>query len=110
MPPNAELLPGTLDVLILKAVSLGRFWHMHRSELIARVRSLWRGLRNRDPVDKQMLDEFHLHIELRTADLIRTRLTQVSVVGLARHSQTAWLVSRGSTGRNACGRGVICHS
>ncbi len=37
MPPNAELLPGTLDVLILKAVSLGR---LHGYGVLLRIEQI----------------------------------------------------------------------
>ena len=41
---------------------------------IARVRSLWRGLRWRSDVEAEMTEEFRLHLELRTEDLIRQGL------------------------------------
>lgn len=42
--------------------------------VIARLRSLWRGLRRRDQVEAEMAEEFRLHLELRTADLVREGL------------------------------------
>jgi predicted permease len=39
--------------------------------LLARLRSLWRGLRRRDTVEAEIAEEFEHHIELRTKDLIR---------------------------------------
>ena len=40
MPPSAELLPGTLDLLILKAVSLGR---LHGYGVLLRIEQISRG-------------------------------------------------------------------
>jgi len=40
MPPAAELLPGTLDLLILKAVSLGR---LHGYGALLRIEQISRG-------------------------------------------------------------------
>ena len=39
--------------------------------LISRVRSLWRGLRARAVVERDMTDEFAAHLELRASDLAR---------------------------------------
>lgn len=39
--------------------------------LMARLRSLWRGLRRRALVEDEMREEFRQHLELRTEDLIR---------------------------------------
>src|SRR6476619_1521835 len=39
MPPSAELLPGTLDLLILEAVSLGR---LHGYGVLLRIEQIWR--------------------------------------------------------------------
>ena len=41
------------------------------AELIARVRSLWRGVVRTRQVDADLNEEFRLHIELRAADLVR---------------------------------------
>jgi len=38
--------------------------------LIARARSVWRGIRRRDDVEAEIAAEFRLHLELRTAHLI----------------------------------------
>jgi putative ABC transport system permease protein len=43
--------------------------------LIARLRSLWRGLRRRSDVESEMTEEFRLHVELRAADLVRSGLS-----------------------------------
>ena len=43
--------------------------------LIARVRSLWTGARRPDEIDADMQEEFRLHQEMRTDDLIRSGLT-----------------------------------
>jgi len=40
MPPSADLLPGTLDLLILKAVSLGR---LHGYGVLLRIEQISRG-------------------------------------------------------------------
>ncbi|NIR43190.1 MAG: FtsX-like permease family protein [Gemmatimonadetes bacterium] len=40
------------------------------SQLLARLRSLWRGLRHRADVEAEMAEEFRHHIALRTEDLI----------------------------------------
>jgi hypothetical protein len=45
---------------------------MHR--ILARVRSFWRDWRGPAQLDAEMQDEFRLHIELRTEDLIRSGL------------------------------------
>ncbi|MEP6833810.1 MAG: ABC transporter permease [Gemmatimonas sp.] len=75
---------------------------MYPSELVARVRSLWRGLRNRDTVETQMLEEFRLHLELRTADLVRTGLTEEQAARQARlefgHSEHHRVDARQSRG------------
>src|SRR5262245_13800966 len=39
--------------------------------LISRARSLWRGLRTRVTIERDMSEEFRTHIELRAADLVR---------------------------------------
>src|SRR5687768_5637972 len=43
--------------------------------LIARARSLWRGVRRRGAVEVEMAEEFRHHLELRVADLERAGLT-----------------------------------
>ncbi len=40
MPPHAMLLPGTLDVLVLKAVSLG---HLHGYGVLLRIEQITKG-------------------------------------------------------------------
>ena len=40
MPPRATLLPGTLDVLVLKAVSLG---HLHGYGVLLRIEQITKG-------------------------------------------------------------------
>ena len=45
------------------------------SELVARVRSLWRGVVRTRQVDADLNEEFRLHIELRAADLVRAGMT-----------------------------------
>ena len=48
-------------------------WRMV-SGLVARTRSLWRGIRRGDGLRAEMDEEFRLHVELRTEDLIRSGL------------------------------------
>jgi len=52
--------------------------------LVARVRSLWRGVRRRDDVEAEMAEEFRLHIELRTEDLVRSGLAPADAARRAR--------------------------
>ena len=52
--------------------------------IVARARSLWRGIRRRSDVDAEMEEEFRAHIELRTADLIRTGLAPDAAARKAR--------------------------
>ncbi len=47
---------------------------MRPSGLVARLRSLWRGLLHRADIEAEMTDEFRQHLELRTEDLIRRGL------------------------------------
>src|SRR5687767_11124317 len=47
---------------------------MAADNMIARLRSLWRGLSRRLTIEAEMTEEFRLHLELRTADLIRAGL------------------------------------
>ena len=44
------------------------------SALVARTRSLWRGIRRGDGLRAEMDEEFRLHLELRTEDLTRSGL------------------------------------
>lgn len=41
------------------------------SGIIARLRSLWRGIRRREAIEAEMREEFQHHLELRTEDLMR---------------------------------------
>jgi putative ABC transport system permease protein len=52
--------------------------------LIARVRSLWFGVRRRVDVEGDMNDEFRLHVELRAADLERSGLSPAEATRQAR--------------------------
>ena len=54
------------------------------SQLIARVRSLWRGVVRTRHVDADLNDEFRLHMELRAADLIRAGMTPADAARKAR--------------------------
>ena len=51
---------------------------------LARVRSLWRGLRRRADVEADMAEEFRLHQELRAADLVRAGLSPAEAARQAR--------------------------
>jgi len=53
-------------------------------ELIARVRSLWRGVARTRQVDADLNEEFRLHIELRAADLVRAGMTPAEAARKAR--------------------------
>ena len=52
--------------------------------IVARARSLWRGIRRRDEVEADMNEEFRLHQELRAADLVRSGLTPAAAERQAR--------------------------
>jgi putative ABC transport system permease protein len=54
------------------------------SALVARLRSLWRGLRRRAEVEAEMSAEFRQHLELRTEDLVRRGLTPAEAARQAR--------------------------
>jgi predicted permease len=52
--------------------------------MMARLRSLWRGIRQRSAVEEEMGAEFRLHVELRAADLSRAGLSQAAALQQAR--------------------------
>lgn len=52
--------------------------------LLARLRSLWHGLRRRDEIEAEMNEEFRHHLELRTEDLIRRGLPPAEAARRAR--------------------------
>ena len=54
------------------------------SQLIARARSLWRGVRSPAEVDADMKEEFRLHMELRAADLVRSGVAPAEAARRAR--------------------------
>ena len=54
------------------------------SNLVARLRSLGRAIRHRSDIESEMAEEFRLHVELRTADLIRWGLTPAEATRQAR--------------------------
>jgi putative ABC transport system permease protein len=54
------------------------------SELIARVRSLWRGVVRTRQVDGDLTEEFRHHMELRAADLVRAGMTPAEAARKAR--------------------------
>ncbi len=54
------------------------------SGILARARSLWRGVRGRTAVEAEMQEEFRLHVELRARDLERTGLSPESALLRAR--------------------------
>jgi hypothetical protein len=54
------------------------------AELIARTRSLWRGIFRTRRVDAELQDEFRLHMELRAGDLVRAGMTPAEAARKAR--------------------------
>ncbi|HEX7123963.1 MAG TPA: permease prefix domain 1-containing protein [Gemmatimonadaceae bacterium] len=54
------------------------------SGIVARLRSLWDGVRRRDRIEASMDDEFRLHLELRAQDLVRHGLTPEQATRQAR--------------------------
>ena len=52
--------------------------------IIARVRSVWRGLRRRDELEREMAEEFRHHVEMRTADLMGRGLSSDAALRQAR--------------------------
>ena len=54
------------------------------SGLVARARSLWKGVARPQSIDAEMQAEFALHIELRTKDLIRSGLAPDEAARIAR--------------------------
>src|ERR687895_171028 len=54
------------------------------SEIIARARSLWRGVRRTEAVNAEMSEEFRLHMELRAADLVRSGMSSAEAARQAR--------------------------
>jgi len=54
------------------------------AELMARVRSLWRGVVHTREVDADLNEEFRLHIELRAADLVRDGMSTADATRKAR--------------------------
>jgi putative ABC transport system permease protein len=54
------------------------------AELMARVRSLWRGVVRTRQVDADLNEEFRLHIELRASDLVRAGMSSADATRKAR--------------------------
>ena len=54
------------------------------SNLVARARSLWKGIRRRPDVESEMAEEFRLHQEMRAADLVRAGLSPAAAARQAR--------------------------
>ena len=54
------------------------------SGIVARARSMWRGVRQRPDVEADMNDEFRLHVELRAADLVRSGLSPAAAARQAK--------------------------
>jgi putative ABC transport system permease protein len=52
--------------------------------LIARVRSLWRGVRRRAEIEAEMNEEFRLHVELRAQDYVRSGMSEPEAMRRAR--------------------------
>ena len=61
--------------------------------LSARVRSLWRGIRRGADVESEMAEEFRLHVELRTADLVRGGLSPEQAAGRRAWNSATWMVT-----------------
>ena len=59
------------------------------SQLIARTRSLWRGIRRRSDVEADMSDEFRLHQELRAEQLVRSGASPADAARQAKAVATA---------------------
>ena len=57
---------------------------MAGSSIIARLRSLWRGLRQRGDIEAEMSEEFRHHLELRTEDLVRSGIAPKEAARRAR--------------------------
>jgi predicted permease len=53
-------------------------------EIIARARSLWRGVRRTEALNAEMNEEFRLHMELRAADLVRSGMSSAQATRQAR--------------------------
>lgn len=51
---------------------------------LARARSLWRGIRHRSEIESEMTEEFRVHMELRTEDLMRSGLSARAALRRAR--------------------------
>ncbi len=54
------------------------------AELVARVRSLWRGVVHTRQVDADLNEEFRLHLDLRAADLVRAGMSPAAAARKAR--------------------------
>ena len=53
-------------------------------QLLARLRSLWRGVRGRSDVEAEMNEEFAVHVEMRAADLERSGHSHADALRQAR--------------------------
>ncbi|MCA9737531.1 MAG: ABC transporter permease [Gemmatimonadota bacterium] len=74
--------------------------------LVARVRSLWRGLRHRSEMEAEMLEEFRHHIELRTEALIREGLDPRAAARRA-HLEFGHIETHRDDARTARGLGLF---
>ena len=54
------------------------------ARLFAQARSLWNGIRRTNDVDAEMEQEFRAHIEMRTADLVRSGVAPEEAARIAR--------------------------
>jgi len=72
------------------------------SGLLARLRSLWRGLFRRADVEAEMREEFRHHIALRTEDLIRSGLSPAEATRRA-HLEFGHIESHSENARAALG-------
>lgn len=48
--------------------------------LVARARSLWRGLRHRSDVEAEMHEEFRFHVDARVEDLVGAGLSRAEAI------------------------------
>ena len=76
------------------------------TELLSRMRNLWRAVRGRSYVGSEMDEEFRAHIELRTEDLIRAGVSPAQAARRAR-LEFGGLERYKEEGREARGLGLL---
>ena len=72
------------------------------AELIARVRSLWRGVFRTRHVDADLREEFRLHMDLRAADLVRAGLSPADYFAPCPENTTRNVLSATSRSSEKC--------